>query len=235
MLLERLQRPVRGVRILRKQSSPYDPDAASVQIIPYRRLNTDDVSRILASIQDSNAMIVTSALATREQEPFLAAGFVEHESLHLLEHDLVSLPAQPADSIRHRPGRRSDLRAVLDIDHHSFDPFWALDRQSLNSARKATPVHRYRVATANRKLQAYSITGRAGRSSFLQRLAVDREARGQGIGSQLVIDALRWAIGEGAQRMLVNTQVSNDKALGLYERLGFVLSDEQLKVLEWPR
>jgi ribosomal protein S18 acetylase RimI-like enzyme len=84
-------------------------------------------------------------------------------------------------------------------------------------------------------VHAYSIAGRAGRSSFLQRLAVAPEARGQGIGSYLVVDALRWATGEGAQRMLVNTQVSNDKALGLYEMLGFVLSNEQLKVLEWPR
>jgi ribosomal protein S18 acetylase RimI-like enzyme len=235
MLLERLQRPVRGVRIVRKQSSPYDPDVSSVQIIPYRRLNAADVSRVLASIEDSNALIVTSALAPREQEPFLEAGFVEHETLHLLEHDLASLPEQRANSMGHRPGRRSDLRAVLDIDHRSFDPFWALDRQSLNSARKATPVHRYRVSTANRKVHAYSIAGRAGRSSFLQRLAVAPEARGQGIGSYLVVDALRWATGEGAQRMLVNTQVSNDKALGLYEMLGFVLSNEQLKVLEWPR
>lgn len=235
MLLERLQRPVRGVRIVRKHASPYNPDASSVQIIPYRRLNTADVSRVLSSIRHSNARIVTSALAPSEQEAFLASGFVEHETLHLLERDLVSLPQQQVDSIRHRPGRRSDLRTVLDIDQRSFDAFWALDRESLNSARKATPVHRYRVATENRGVNAYAISGRSGRSSFLQRLAVSPEARGRGIATHLVIDALRWATGEGAQRMLVNTQVSNDKALGLYETLGFALSNEQLKVLEWRR
>jgi hypothetical protein len=35
--------------------------------------------------------------------------------------------------------------------------------------------------------------------------------------------------------MLVNTQVINDNARRLYEHLGFVLDNEQLKVLEWAQ
>jgi len=67
----------------------------------------------------------------------------------------------------------------------------------------------------------------------LQRLGVAPEHRGKGIGSQLVIDAMHWAKNDGATSMLVNTQTSNENALRLYESLGFVLSAEQLMVLQW--
>ena len=83
-------------------------------------------------------------------------------------------------------------------------------------------------------LNATAITGSAGNTSYLQRLAVHPAARGNGVGSQLVVDAIDWAIRSGSLTMLVNTQVSNDRALRLYCALGFDLDTEQLKVLEWP-
>jgi ribosomal-protein-alanine N-acetyltransferase len=134
-----------------------------------------------------------------------------------------------------RSGRRSDASAVLEIDARSFDEFWALDRQALQAARKATPVHRYRVATVDRKVVGYAITGKSGSASFLQRLGVDPAVRGRGIGTELVADAMRWAVDDGAISMLVNTQVINETALRLYKMLGFELSDEQLMVLQWSR
>lgn len=124
---------------------------------------------------------------------------------------------------------------MLEIDAESFDQFWKLDRDGLLAARKATPIHRYRVALIDRRVVGYAISGRSGRSAFLQRLGVDPVHRGQGIGAQLVSDSIRWAIAGGGASMLVNTQVVNADALRLYERLGFVLDREQLKVLEWPR
>lgn len=237
MLLDRLQRPFRGVRIVHKSPSPDDPDAVSVQIIPYRRLEDDDVQRILAQVATQEVArrgrIVTSALASSEQTAFRAAGFVDREALHLLRHRLTDIPAHTGSAHRTRAGRRTDLHAVLAIDRDSFDRFWALDREAFTAAKKATPTHRYRIALVDGTVAGYAITGRATQSSFLQRLGVAPEHRGKGIGSQLVIDAMHWAKNDGATSMLVNTQTSNENALRLYESLGFVLSAEQLMVLQW--
>lgn len=233
MLLERLQRPIRGVRIVHKSPSLSDPSGIGAQVIPYRRLDVAEVERVLAQLHSVEGIIVTSALASGEQSAFRTAGFVDREALHLLRHSLSDLPTAPTHPHRTRPGRRSDLNAVLNIDRDSFDDFWSLDRQALNAARKATPTHRYRVATIDGDVAGYAITGRAGLSGFLQRLGVAPEHRGKGIGSQLVIDSMTWALTEGATSMLVNTQTRNQTALRLYETLGFVLSREQLKVLQW--
>lgn len=230
MLLERLSRPVRGVRIITKDNSP-----VGAQIVPHRRLEIDEVTRLVEHVTPRvEGPIVTTALSTIEQDSFRCAGFVEREALHLLRHDLRAVPdhSRPA---KLRTGRRSDTSRVLDIDAQSFDAFWKLDRGGLHSARRATPVHRYRIAMIDRAAVGYAITGRAGRATFLQRLGVAPEMRGLGVGAQLVADAIEWAVGERGASMLVNTQVINANALRLYERLGFVLDSEQLKVLEWPR
>lgn len=230
MLLQRLSLPVRGVRVITKEDSPL-----GAQIIPQRRLDADEVRRLIAHLEPrAHGPIVTSALGTIEQDGFREAGFVERESLYLLRHSLHAVPSHDSTA-RLRTGRRSDLARVLEIDRSSFDDFWKLDRDGLTSARKATPVNHYRVATINRRVVGYVVTGRAGRATFLQRLGVDPAHRGKGIGAQLVADAIDWAIGQRGSSMLVNTQVVNQPARRLYERLGFILDREQLKVLEWPR
>lgn len=235
MLLERLQRPVRGVRIVRKKPIPNSPDAIGAQIVPYRPLSTGDIERILAQLSDVQGRIVTSALSPMEQPSFRDAGFTTRESLYLLTHQLQDRPKETKGRHDLRAGRRTDTARVLDIDERSFDSFWALDREALSAARKATPVHRYRVATIDRKVVGYAVSGRSGRSTFLQRLGVDPEARGQGIGTDLIRDALDWAVSEGGTSMLVNTQTVNANAKRLYQSLGFVLSNDTLDVLEWTR
>jgi len=52
-------------------------------------------------------------------------------------------------------------------------------------------------------------------------LGVDRRARGQGIGRELILTCLERARGRGAQRMVLSTQPSMRSAHGLYESLGF--------------
>lgn len=234
MLLERLQRPVRGVRIVHKDAIG-NGTAGCVQIVPMRQLTRQDVQRLLARFDVGSELVVTSALSQQERQAFLDVGFVEREALHLLRHNLSNIAPMPGHpTLKLRSGRRSDLNQVLTIDRGSFDDFWALDRESLIAARKATPVHRYIVATIDNRVVGYCVSGQAGTSTFLQRLGVSTEHRRGGIGSILVIDALRWAAEQGGAHMLVNTQEGNERALALYESLNFNLVEEQLKVLEWP-
>ena len=77
-----------------------------------------------------------------------------------------------------------------------------------------------RVTTGERAL-GYGLFGRAATDGYVQRLAVDPEAHGRGLGGALVVDGLHWLRDRGALRAFVNTQSDNDRAYALYERTGF--------------
>jgi ribosomal protein S18 acetylase RimI-like enzyme len=177
--------------------------------------------------------VLTGALHHGELGPFLAAGFEEHERLHLLRHDLTAI-AGPNAPVRLRRAWRRDQPDILIIDGRAFDDFWALDRGGLDDAVRATPTARFRVAVSGSGIAGYAITGRAGERGYLQRLAVDPSQHRRGIGTALIADALRWLHRGGASAAVVNTQVGNEGALGLYLATGFVLEPTGLTVLRRP-
>lgn len=177
--------------------------------------------------------VVTGALAPVEQRAFLAAGFAEAERLHLLSHDLTGLSSSPSAGAKLRRARPRDRADVLRIDQLAFPPFWQLDEAGLTDALTATPHARFQVATddATGRVIGYAISGRSGRSGYLQRLAVDPTQHGRGIGRWLVVDGLRWLARWRVEQCVVNTQWGNEVALGLYERIGFRRLPQGLAVL----
>ena len=178
--------------------------------------------------------VLTPALAEREQPPFVAAGFTVHERLHLLGHDLRRVPEPRAPGCRLRRGRKRDIPDVLAVDGLAFDRFWRFDATGLADARTATPHARFQVATVDGEVIGYHVTGRAGTLGYLQRLAVHPGSHGRGIGTALIADSLDWCRRRGCTLVLVNTQEANQRALSLYEHLGFRTQPAGLAVLERP-
>ncbi len=180
--------------------------------------------------------VVTAAVAPPERAALLRAGFVEREHLHLLKHDLTSLPPPPSwwqrsrDGARIERGTNADRAAVLALDARTFDEFWHLDSDGLDDAMDATPVSRLRVIR-DPEIVGYAVAGRAGTQGFLQRLAVDPTRQGSGLGTTLVHDSLRWMRRRGAVVGWVNTQEANERALALYRHLGFQAADHNLTVM----
>lgn len=177
------------------------------------------------------ARVLTGALEEREQRGFVEAGFTQHEHLHLLIHDLAAIPEAPP--VRVRRAWQGDRSAALAVDGAAFPPFWRLDRDGLREAITATPSARFRVGI-DRSIVAYAVTGRAGRRGYLQRLAVQPDHSGYGFGRALAVDGLRWLATHQAQQAVVNTQADNERALALYEGLGFRLQPRGLDVLARP-
>ena len=180
--------------------------------------------------------VVTSALGAAEQTGFRAAGFDVVEELHLLSHDLRDLPDPPPAPAALRRAGAADRAVVLAIDDTAFPPFWQLGEAGLDDAINATPRARFRVACLPDAptVVGYAVTGRAARRGFVQRLAVRPDQRRRGIAQALVLDGLRWLRRWRVERAMVNTQLDNEAALALYERLGFRREPTGLSVLARP-
>jgi ribosomal protein S18 acetylase RimI-like enzyme len=194
----------------------------------------DTVRRAVAGLAGRGyTEAVTAALGPLEAQGFLLAGFEVHERLHLLARHLTDLPAAPPAPLRR--ARRRDRPSVLAIDGRAFSSFWRLDDAGLDEALAATPSSRFRVAedteTDSEAVAGYAVTGRAGKRGFLQRLAVDPACEGRGLGRALVLDGLTWLRRRGCDRVVVNTQEANERALALYEQLGFRRQHAGLAVL----
>ena len=223
----------------RLRVGPWRGDAAVAQIVPApgQPPRADAIARCVEDLTGRGyRAALTSALTYGEQQPFLDVGFVVHERLHLLRHDLLVLPpalGRTQSSVRLRRGRRTDRDGALRVDAAAFSPFWRFDARGLDDARAATPSSRFRVI-ADGEVVGYAVTGRAGSIGYLQRLAVRPDHHRRGFGHALVLDALHWARRRGATSVLVNTQETNVDAVRLYESMGFTREAYGLAVLERP-
>lgn len=209
-----------------------DPAIALVTPVPGSLPTTEAVGHTIdEAASHGYRSILTPALAVGEQRVFREHGFVVHERLHLLGHDLRHRPSADADGARLRRAGRGDMSAVLALDGLAFDGFWRFDLSGLEDARRATPRSRFRVAEVDDRVVGYHVTGMSGRFGYLQRLAVHPMHQGRGIGTALVGDALGWCARRHGASVLVNTQETNDGALRLYRRLGFTDEPTGLAVM----
>jgi ribosomal protein S18 acetylase RimI-like enzyme len=197
------------------------------------------VASLLGRLRDQGfGGVVTSALRPQDVPAFVASGFSERERLVVLRRAVADVPSvDPISHGRLRRRRPDDLPGLLAVDHAAFEPAWRLDAAGIRDAQSATPRSRLRVSTAavaarSSALVGYAICGRAGRTGYLQRLAVHPASQGRGHGRALVVDALGWLARRHAEDVLVNTQRSNQRAIELYRSLGFEHDRAELIVLE---
>ena len=193
-------------------------DIASVALQCRGPLSVDTVERLLDQLRaDGYREVITNALAPGASLPLVDSGFSIRGRLHLLSHDLEALPPPTR---RTRRARGTDNEELLRVDSAAFDEFWQLDATGFDQAARATPRSHTRV-TREAPLAGYALFGRADDVGYVQRLAIRPDAQGRGLGPALLSDGLRWLRLHNARSAFVNTQVDNDRALGLYERAGF--------------
>ncbi len=157
------------------------------------------------------------------------AGFDLYADLTLMRRTLDHTPP-PSHLVL--TGDSDDIQEVLRIEAVAFDEFWRFDACVLNEAMAATSSSvLHIVRNSEGGLAGFAVTGVGQTIAYLQRLAVDPKWQGQGIGRSLVRTSGRWAKKSGAGSIMLNTQVDNVSAIGLYETEGFQLLEEPLAVL----
>jgi ribosomal protein S18 acetylase RimI-like enzyme len=194
------------------------PEIASVALLCRGAPSIEAIEHLLEQLRAVGYReVITNALAPGASLPLVDCGFEIRGRLHLLSHDFESLPG-PTRRTRRSGG--GDRREVLAVDAAAFEDFWQLDDIGLRQAARATPRSHLRV-TKGDPIRGYGLFGRAERTGYVQRLAIHPSAQGEGFGSALLTDGLHWMRVRGARSAFVNTQVENERALGLYERAGF--------------
>jgi len=179
-------------------------------------------ARFLAScarvVTDWSPEILSPATLPSMSGLWKEAGFIEIDRLLLMEHDLnaVDPPAAPIET-----GSAEPLEELNEIDSEAFVDRWRLGRLGLEESVTATSRSVVLRVADGGECVGFAIVGVALGGGYLQRLAVLPDRRGRGFGADLVRASLRWARGNGAHSMLVNTQTDNEKASSLYRRLGF--------------
>ncbi len=166
-------------------------------------------------------------------------GFDFRDRLHvLISSDLKpTVRYRQSNTLTVRRARSMDIDSVLEIDHMCFEPFWQLDQQGLEEAVLATPRSRYRVIVDKSdfgSVLGYSIFGQGAGSGYLQRIAMSPSHQRSGGATSLIADGFGWLRRWRSQKVSVNTQVTNERALALYLGLGFKLQRQGLSLYQCP-
>jgi ribosomal-protein-alanine N-acetyltransferase len=127
-----------------------------------------------------------------------------------------------------RPMQPDDIDIVARLDAVAFSPLWHYGAKELWELLYSCWMQ---VASVNDRLVGYSAVSLVHQEAHLVRLAVHPHEQGQGVGRQLLAQAIDYARMEQATTISLNTQVNNIAAQRLYRRFGFQPTRHMIPVL----
>jgi putative acetyltransferase len=137
-------------------------------------------------------------------------------------------------NIKIRPAEPRDSPAIASLLADAFSeyrPLYTSEGYSATAITSAQVEERISegplwVALSNEMVVGtVSVIARKG-SLYVREMAVRRAARGQRIGELLLAEVEKFADAEGIKRLFLSTTPFLDRAIRLYERLGFRRIDE---------
>lgn len=173
--------------------------------------------------------VLSPALNDGQTHVWRRAGFDDHLYLVVYERSLSQAVPPPDQAVIELTD--PDLDLLAGIDDRAFHPTWRVGRNGLQDAIHATPWSSTMAVVEDRTPLGFVIVGETGGVAYLQRLAVDPDVTGRGIGRSLVRASIAWARTRGGRSMLLNTQPENAAAARLYTSEDFVLQKPRLRVL----
>lgn len=157
-------------------------------------------------------------------------GYRPFLDLHLYRRSLIGAKPPRPNGVREV---QPDYRVLAEIDRTSFRPLWRSNEAGLRASRRATVRGAVLVTRTGDLPEGFAIVGCSGLTSYLQRIAVSPQHRGNGWGRRLIQAAVGWAVRHGAASMLLNTPPANEAAAGMYRSAGFRRLPERLRVLRY--
>ncbi len=128
-----------------------------------------------------------------------------------------------------RTAHYNDLPALLRLDNLAFEHIW--HKSAGNFSEALARADSFTVAIIDNQIVAYQWCEMYGQHAHLTRLAVNPNFQGRGIGAQLLHRAITDALSLNANMITLNTQQTNRRSQALYERFGFVSTENRMPVL----
>lgn len=189
----------------------------------FLRSATEKVSSICGSGVFSPAMFRGST------HIWARAGYEEVRQLEVMERPLGISVEPPHREVREDP--KPDWNRLLAIDQAAFEGFWRMSVDGLREALASTSPSS--VLTVGEGVDGYAIVGSQWGIAYLQRVAVDPDRGGRGLGTDLIRAAVKWGQTTAAGSMVLNVRLENERARRVYESQGFTITGTNLHILRY--
>lgn len=186
-----------------------------------------DLMHGLAQLAQSlgKRLLVASEQAERRRvEFFHAAGMDELERIVVYELARIRPARLREGELRFERLRRDDPSAVAELqalDHRAFPWLWWNNEREFGQYHGIDGVAVDVARAANGRMIAYVGTTRFRGWGHLDRIAVDPELQGRGLGRAALDYAVVSLAAAGARRVGLSTQSRNERSRLLYEAYGF--------------
>lgn len=127
--------------------------------------------------------------------------------------------------------RESDAEEAARLERRYFSVPWSKE-QLLESLRN--PQYLFLVAEEDGQVAGYAGLLRVLNEGDITNIVVDGAHRGKGLGTQLTAALLEEGQRLGMEEFTLEVRVSNQAAIRIYERLGFVKEGIRKKFYERP-
>lgn len=161
----------------------------------------------------------------------LSSNFKQISNVLILVWENNSSLLNPSGRYTVRPMNINDLAMVSEIDRSAFDDEWQNSKEAIEVAFRQAAIAT--VVSSGDEILGYQISTGGQLGGHLARLAVRSDAQKKGIGYTLVYDLLEKFKKRGVSRVTVNTQQDNHASLRLYEKAGFISSNEIFPVYQY--
>ena len=187
----------------------------------------ESATEAVSSISGSG--VFSPAMFSGSMRVWKRAGYEEVRRLMVMERPLGTHIEDPHMSIEETD--EVPWPRLLEIDRSAFEGFWRMSLEGLREALASTSPSATLTASIDGEIVGYVIVGSQWGTAYLQRVAVEEQSSGRGIGTALVRAAVGWARQTAAASMVLNVRPQNQRASRIYERCGFSNTGRTLRIL----
>jgi ribosomal protein S18 acetylase RimI-like enzyme len=142
----------------------------------------------------------------------------------------LAIPAPGNEKVHVRPFTAQDVAATVALEDLAFAQHWRHDSSSFLQVQKTYPY--FVVALDGEGIVGYQYNTVDAGIGYLVRIAVHPRVEGQGVGTRLMAEAVRYFQKNDVWKIVLNTEEANVRAQALYERFGFHQIHQRGFVLE---
>jgi ribosomal protein S18 acetylase RimI-like enzyme len=137
------------------------------------------------------------------------------------DKDDFTIPDQGNNQVKIRQFAPADVAGTVAIENLAFQQLWRHDAGSFLQVRQTYPY--FVVAEDEEGIVGYQYNTVDADIGYLVRIAVHPRAQGQGVGTRLMAEAVRYFAAHQVRRIVLNAEETNWRAQSLYLRFGFHL------------